>query len=135
MYLFQFPVHSSEISSRYNFFSPLIASADSCSFFFLSISLSFRHFSIYIFIHLIYQVKGISGISGYVWDVCGCVRVCAGVPRWCAQVCTGVRRCAQVCTGVCGYAWVFSGWLRVWKRVHECVQVCTGVRVIVRGCA
>ena len=56
--------------------------------------------------------------------------MCAGVCG-CAQVCTGVRGCAQVCTGVpgvCGYAWVFSGRVRVWERVCGCVGGCTGVR-------
>ena len=43
---------------------------------------------------MIYQVKD---ISGYVWGVCECVRVCAGV-HGCGQVWEGVRGYAQVCT-------------------------------------
>ena len=54
-----------------------------------------------------YQVKG---ISGYVWGVRGCARVCAGV-RGCEQVCLGVHGCARICVGV-----------------HKCAQVC------VHGC-
>ena len=75
-------------------------------------------------IHLIYQVKG---ISGHQWVCVGCVRVCVGVPGCarvcagvpgCAWVCAGVHKCAQVYPGVCGYAWVFGGCVRVWERVR-----------------
>ena len=101
-------------------FSPLIASADSCSFFFLSFSVPF--FELHV-IHLIYQVKG---IRGHQWVCVGCVRVCAGVPG-CGQVCTGVHKCARVYPGVCGYAWVCAG-------VGESTGVCGGVRDCARVC-
>ena len=38
------------------------------------------------------------GISGYVWDVCGCVQVCMGVSG-CTRVCVGMHGCS---VGVCG---------------------------------
>ena len=123
-------------------FSPLIASADSCSFFFLSIYLSFfpPFFDLHV-IHLIYQVKG---ISGHQWVCVGCVRVCLGVSRCvrvylgmrgCAQVCGDVPRCVFVCMGV---RWVGVGvgesaW--VCTIVHECVRLCAGVRRFAPGYA
>ena len=64
------------------------------------------------------------GISGYVWDVCGCVWVCAGVPG-CARVCTSARRCARLCVGVHGCS------VGVCVCVHGCAgcaQLCAGVR-------
>ena len=121
-------------------FSPLIASADSCSFFFLSFYLSiYLSISLSIFppffdlhvIHLIYQVKG---ISGHQW---GCVRVCAGVcagVRGCVRVCTSVHGCTgcvRVCMGVQWEGAVVGESMRVCGGVHGCAQVC----VIVRGCA
>ena len=133
-----------------SFFSPLIASADSCSFFFLSISLSIS-LSLYLslfppffHLHVIYQVKG---ISGHQWVCVGCVvcvRVCKSV-RGCARVCGGVRECVhgcvRVCVGVGGSAWVcgcvrvcarvcagMCGCVRVCTGVHRCAQVCAGVR-------
>ena len=60
---------------------------------------------------MIYQVKG---ISGYVWDMHGCVLVCVGVCG-CARVCSGVLGCARVCSGVLGCA-------RVCMVVHRCTQ-------------
>ena len=88
-------------------FSPLIASADSCSFFFLSISLSFSLSAIF-HLHVIYQVKG---IRGHQWVCVGCVRECVWVCKsvqGCARVCRGVRECvhgcARLCVGVGGSA-------------------------------
>ena len=86
---------------------------------------------------MIYQVKG---ISGYVWDMHGCVLVCVGVCG-CARVCSGVLRCAWVCEGVHGRAqvhakvhtcmWVWlGGWVwyaRVCMGVCGSVQKCEGV--------
>ena len=54
---------------------------------------------------MIYQVKG---ISGYVWGMRGCVRVCTGVHR-CAWVCAGVSGSVWVCAGVSGSVWVCQG--------------------------
>ena len=85
---------------------------------------------------MIYQVKG---ISGYVWGMHGCVRVCAGV-CWCvcgcARVCSGVLRCARVCIfvhrctqmyiHVCGCNWVCAGGWVWYARV--CMGVCGSVR-------
>ena len=110
------------------FFSPLIASADSCSFFFLSIYLSIYlslfppFFDLHV-IHLIYQVKG---ISGHQWVCVGCVGVCAGV-LGCAWVCTGVRRGTWVCAGVLGCVQVCMGVRWVGAGVGESVRVCTGM--------
>ena len=110
------------------FFSPLIASADSCSFFFLSfyLSLYLPFFDLHV-IHLIYQVKG---ISGHQWVCVGCVRVCVGVPG-CARVCAGVPGCARVCTSVRRCARLCAGVHGCSVGVCGCVWVCT----IVRGCA
>ena len=83
---------------------------------------------------MIYQVKG---ISGYVWDMHGCVLVCVGVCG-CARVCSGVLRCAWVCEGVHGRAQVHA-------KVHTCMwvwlggwvwyaRVCMGVCGSVRKC-
>ena len=83
---------------------------------------------------MIYQVKG---ISGYVWDMHGCVLVCVGVCG-CARVCSGVLRCARVCAGVHGRAQVHA-------KVHTCMwvwlggwvwyaRVCMGVCGSVRKC-
>ena len=69
------------------------------------------------------------GISGYVWDVCRCVWVCAGV-RGCARVYLGVRGCAQVCAGVLGCVRVCMGVRWVCAGVHGCAgcaQLCAGV--------
>ena len=112
-------------------FSPLINSADSCSFIFLSFFLSIfpPFFDLHV-IHLIYQVKG---ISGHQW---GCVRVCAGVYR-CARVCTSVHGCTG-CVRVCmGVQWEGAGVgesMRVCGGVHGCARVCTGVRDCARVC-
>ena len=89
-------------------FSPLIASADFCSFFFLSIIISLPFF----------QITVIScDLSSYghqrvcVWYL----RVCAGVCG-CALVCTCVHRCVQVYIHVRGWMWLCI-------HVHGCVQV------------
>ena len=77
------------------FFSPLIATAVSCSFLFSSIFL------------LVYEYVQLLSES-----VCRCAQVCAGMHR-CERVCVGMCRCAQcaqVCVGICG----------LW----ECAQVC-----------
>ena len=114
----------SGLGRRIAIFSPLINSADSCSFFFLSISLSIfpPFFDLHV-IHLIYQVKG---ISGHQW---GCVRVCAGVNR-CARVCTSVHGCTG-CVRVCmGVQWEGAGVgesMRVCGGVHRCAWLCAGV--------
>ena len=74
-------------------FSPLIASADSCSFLFLLSSSSSS---------LFFKMTVIScdlSSSGHQRLCVGCVRVCAGVCR-CARVCVGVRGYAQKCKGV-----------------------------------
>ena len=116
------------------------ASADSCSFLFLSLFLCFFVslclFCIWpIYIYLFpftcnfmwfIKLRASAGISGYVWGVCICAWVCAGV-HGCVWVCAGVHRCAQVCTGVRGYA-------RVWTGMHGYVWVCAGVRRRVRVC-
>ena len=74
---------------------------------------------------MIYQVKG---ISGNVWSVCGCARVCAGVRR-CAQVCAGVHGCAWVDAGVCGCVYAGAGGCaRVWVGGCGCAWVCACVR-------
>ena len=76
-------------------FSPLIASADSCSFFFLSSSSSYAFFVLGLFIcSFISFIK----LRAYV-GMFKCAWVCAGVHR-CARVCMGVRGCVHVCTGV-----------------------------------
>ena len=94
--------------SNSKIFSPLIASADSCSFLFLSIYL----LSVFpLFFHLP--------------CVCGCVQVCLrlGV-RGFEWVCTGMRECDRVCTCVHGCAWVCMG---VHRCVYRFVQKCAGV--------
>ena len=85
-------------------------------------------------IHLIYQVKG---ISGHQWVCVGCVRVCLGV-HGCAWVCAGVygclrvylgvRRYAQVCGGVPGCVWVCIGVQWVGAGVGGSARMCMGVR-------
>ena len=88
-------------------------------------------------IHLIYQVKG---ISGHQWVCVGCVRVCVGV-LGCARVCAGVRGCAQVCAGVSGCVRICMGVWWVCTGVGESTRACAGVHrcawvcVIVRRCA
>ena len=112
--------------------SPLIASADSCSFFFLS---SFYLSAIFPFTcNFIWFVKlrASAGISGYVWGVQGCVGcawgcawVCAG-ECWCVWVwagvwvCASACKCTEVCIGVCGCGKECMG-------VHRHALVCTGV--------
>ena len=66
---------------------------------------------------MIYQVKG---ISGYVWDMHGCVLVCVGVCG-CAPVCSGVLGCAWSCTGARKGTYMYVGVIG-WVGV-----VCTGV--------
>ena len=68
-----------------DFFSPMIASADACSFFFFFLSLS----AIFQFTIFMWLIK---------------IRPWAGV-RWCAQAFMGVYRCVKVCTSVHGYVW------------------------------
>ena len=91
------------------------ASADTCSFFFLSSSSLFCIWPIYIWlispklIISIYlsavfpftcnsmwfiKLRASAGISGYMWGVRESPRVCAGVCRS-AQVCAGVCRCVR----------------------------------------
>ena len=99
------------IHSVSKLFSPLIASTDSCSFFFLLSSAIFPftcNFMLFI------KLRTSAGISGYVWGVQGCMRVCMGM-RECAWLCASVRGCGWVCAGVCGYA-----------RVCACVRMCVG---------
>ena len=95
------------ISCKKNFFSPMKPQRTLVPSFHLSIYLSFfpPFFDLHV-IHLIYQVKG---ISGHQWVCVGCVRVCLGV-----------HGCAQVCTGVCGCTWVCAG-------MHKCAGVYPGV--------
>ena len=106
--------------TRSSIFSPLIASADSCSFFFLCSSAFF--------------VFGIFTCS-FMWFIklracVGCVRVCMGVWGY-AQVCMGVRghvrvcscehRCVQMCLSLCSC-------VQVCARVCGCVHVCVCVQ-------
>ena len=87
---------------------------------------------------MIYQVKG---ISGYVWDMHGCVLVCVGV-LGCARVCSGVRGCAWSCTGArkCTYMYVgVIGCVRVGGCgmrgcAWVCVVVCESARVSASVC-
>ena len=78
-----------------------------------------------------------AGICGVCLGVFGCARVCAGVLRVCADVCTGVSGYAwvymDVSMGVCGYmevypgilgcTWVYAG-VRVFVDMHGCMHVC-----------
>ena len=64
------------------------ASADSCSFLFLSLYL--LAFFVLANLHMIDQTK--ISISGHVWGVRGCVQVNVGVHRY-AQVWAGERGC------------------------------------------
>ena len=73
------------------------------------------------------KLRASAGISGYVWGVCMCARVCASV-RECAQVCMGVCRYARVCAGMHGCAWVCTS-------VPGCTQVCAGVHRCALVCA
>ena len=129
-------------------FSPLNASADSCSFLFL-LSIYLSSFSLFVFglITMIDHFKliqifpftcnfmwfiklrasvGMFGVCAWVGaGVRMCVRgyawVCVG-KRECAWVCPGVCGCGRVCVGICWYARVYAG-------------VCTGVHWCVRGYA
>ena len=110
-------VYTSHSDSLIQIFSPLIASADSCSFFFLSsIYLSFLPF-----LYLAYLCKISCDLLSkwHQWVFVGCLQVCVGgcgcvrlMPglcadvRGCTQVCVGVCRCAQVCPGMPGCACV-----------------------------
>ena len=87
---------------------------------------------------MIYQVKG---ISGYVWDMHGCVLVCVGVCG-CARVCSGVLGCARMCMvvhrctqryiHVCGCDWV--GGCGMHGCAWVCVVVCESARVSASVC-
>ena len=92
-------------------FSPLIGSADSCSFFLAIFFLPFFQFTIFTF--------------DFMWIIK--LRAWAGL-HVCAQVCMGMRWCARVCAGVRGCAWVYVG-------VHGCTLVWVGVRGFVHRCA
>ena len=95
----------------------------------LSLSIFPPFFDLHV-IHLIYQVKG---ISGHQW---GCVRVCVGVCR-CVRVCAGVHKCARVyrvCAGMHGCSVGGCGCGREYAGVWGCARVCTGVRDCARVC-
>ena len=78
--------------TKTHIFSPLIASADSCSFFFLSLFLS----AIFPFTcNFMWFIK-LRASVGMCW-------VCAGVCKW-AQVCAGMHGCARVCVNMHGRA-------------------------------
>ena len=83
--------------------SPLIASADSCSFFFLLLLSSSLFFQIFPFsCNFIGYVRLCVGMHGCAWvsvSVHGCARVFAGVDGY-SRVYAGVCGCAQVCAGV-----------------------------------
>ena len=58
-----------------------------------------------LYLHVIYVIYLVKGMSGYVWGVCRCTQVFThrvSVHRW-ALVCTFVFRCMQVCMGLCWY--------------------------------
>ena len=101
-------------------FCPLITSADSCSFLFLSI----YHLS---------SSPFFSNYCNFMWFIiCGCERVWA-VVRGCTRVCTGVRMCVQVYMW-CGCVWVYihvRGWVWVGACVRRCVRY---VQAGVHGC-
>ena len=108
-------------------FSPLIASADSCSFLFPPVSSSsssciislFSNYCITCNFMWFIKLRTSAGMCGVCTGVCGCALVCAGVCG-CVRVCSGVLRCAWVCTGVHGRAQVcVSG--------HKCARVYAGV--------
>ena len=106
-------------------FSPLIASADSCSFLFLSsiYHLSSPFFQITVFtcnFMWFIKLRASAGMCGICMGVCWCVWVCAGV-LGCAQVCSGVRGCAWSCTGARKGTYMYVGVIG-WVGV-----VCTGV--------
>ena len=88
-----------------NIFSPLIASVDSCSIFFLSSFLVF-------FVLGLITCSFIWFIKLNVYKYVECVRVCIGVCL-CGQVCVsaGVCGCAHWCALVCGGVREFSEFL------------------------
>ena len=107
------------------FFSPLIASADSCSLFFLSIYLPFFQ------LHVISCDLSSYGHQQASVGMCMCAWVCICVRG-------GVRGCALVCVGVCGCAWVCASMRRcawVCAGMRECALVCVGMRKCERVCA
>ena len=95
-------------------------SADSCSFFFFSLSSAFFNL---LYLHVIscdllsYEHEGVCAA------IHGCDWVCMGVLQ-CAWVGVGVHWCAKICTDVClsmrTYAWVCAG---VFGYVRVCVCV------------
>ena len=100
-------------------FSLLIASADSCSFFFL-FSFFFLRFSIYSNLMWFIKFRPLAGMCGVCVSVCGCVRGYACVHE-CVQVCDGVCRCVWECAGVHGCMWdEFSEYLlETWVLTSE----------------
>ena len=105
------------------FFSPLMLSADSCSFLFLSF---FFLSAFFVFGLIIYDWSVQTHLLLLLLWVLLLLRVCAGL-RGCAQV------CVCVCAGMCGYARVCVGMRRgaqcgrVCIGVHKCALVCAGV--------
>ena len=115
-------------------FSPLIASADICSFFFLSI---YHHlsplFSNYCNFMWFIKLRASAGMCGVCAHGRGCV---------CVRVCIGVSMCVQVYIHVRGWVWV-GGCLcarvcAVCAGVHGCVwkfaEVCGSAWVSVSVC-
>ena len=100
------------------FFSPLIASANSCSFLFLSSIYLSAFFVLGLFMYnfmWFIKLRAWAGMCEGVHrclQVClgmhGCVRVCVG-EHWCARICFGMHRCALVCRCVWGYVQVYAG--------------------------
>ena len=96
------------------FFSPLIASANSCSFFFLSSIYLSAFFVLGLFMYNFTWFIKLMVSAG----ICG---VCAGMPG-CVQVCAFVRRCAQVCAGL-----MLSLCVGERPGIHGCVHDCSWV--------
>ena len=92
------------------------------SFFYLSLflSLSLSLFPPFFHLHVIYQVKG---ISGHQWVCVGCVRVCKSV-RGCARVCGGVHRRAQVCVDMYGCGMYFQNFFWRIESLHQRTLIC-----------
>ena len=93
------------------FFSPLIASADSCSFFFLSLFLSLYLSAIFPFtcnFMWFIKLRASADISGYVWGV-----------RECVWVCESVRGGARVCVDMHGCGMYFQNFLWRIESLHQ----------------
>ena len=66
-------------------------------------------------------------MSGYVWGVSSCARLCASMLPLSVWVCASIPLCVWVCTDICGCGCCVQGFLQVRAGVHTCVWVCEGV--------